>query len=141
MDKDIVYINTILNKNNQGVTTAEISKKIFEEFDIKISRTIVKNYLWSYFRSIIEYNSSTYSYKLKSDPFLINDINVVQLENVARPISSKIEGSSIIISVDKNIPFESYIKAIGVINFKIDKNKKSVDLIKLINRTIEQLSE
>lgn len=141
MDKEIVFINAILNKNDQWITTSEISKKIFEEFDVKISRTIVKNYLWSYFRSIIEYNSSNYSYKIKSDPFLIEDINVIQIANLPRAISSRIEGSKIIISIDKNTPLESYIKAIGILNYKIDKNKKNLDLIKQINRTIEQLNE
>lgn len=141
MDKEIIYINSILNSSDEGFTTSEISKKIFEQYGIKISRTIVKNYLWSYFRDVIEYNSSNYSYTLKMDNFLINDINVICSTNTPRAISSKIEGAEIIIVVDKNVPLEKYIKAIGVINYRIGKNKSNLDFIKQINRTLEQLNE
>jgi len=141
MDKEIIYINSILNSSREGFTTSEISKKIFDQYGVKISRTIVKNYLWSYFRDVIEYNSSNYSYILKMDQFLINDINVLYSENTPRPIGGKIEGAKIIIEIDKDIPLEKYIKAIGIINYRIGKNKNNLDFIKQINRTLEQLNE
>ena len=57
MDKEIIYINNILVNSKVGLSTSDISKKIFEKYDAKVSRTIVKNYLWSYFRDIIKYDS------------------------------------------------------------------------------------
>ena len=47
MDKEIIYINNILVNSNEGLSTSDISKLIFEKYGAKVSRTSVKNYLWS----------------------------------------------------------------------------------------------
>ena len=77
MDKEIYYINTILLETEEGLSTSEISKLLFEKFNIKVSRQIVKNYLWSYFRNIIQYNSSDYTYKLSQNQVTEEIINLV----------------------------------------------------------------
>jgi len=140
MDKEILYINSILSKSSIGLTSSEISKLIFEKYDTRISRTIVKNYLWSYFRSIIKYDSVNYTYKLTQDLFLLDDIVVRFDINQSRALSSKIEGGKIIITADRKFDLEKFIRALGVLNFKIGSNRHNLDIIKQLNRVIEQLT-
>jgi hypothetical protein len=140
MDKEITYINNILINTNEGLSTSDISKKIFEKYETKVSRTIVKNYLWSYFRNIIKYDSSEFTYRLDNDEFLINDINVIKKNNATRPISANFEGSKITVEYDDNVPIDVYIQAIAIMNFKTSVNKKNADLLKQLNRIVEQIT-
>ena len=138
MDKEIFYINSILVETDEGLTTSEISKLLFEKFNIKVSRQIVKNYLWSYFRNIIEYNKSEFSYKLSKKSFLSDDIFVQSVEKSPRMISANFKNGKLELSYDKSKSIEDLVKAIGVINFSFSQKKKQTDLIKQINRIIEQ---
>ena len=141
MDKEIIYINNILVNSKEGLSTSDISKLIFERFDAKVSRTIVKNYLWSYFRDIIKYDSSEYTYKINNDEFLIDDIIVDKKSKLSRPISANFEGSKIKVEFDNNIPIDIYIQAIAIMNFKTNVNKKNTDLLKHFNRIVEQINQ
>ena len=141
MDKEIIYINNILVNSKVGLSTSDISKKIFEKYDAKVSRTIVKNYLWSYFRDIIKYDSLEFTYKINNDEFLIDDIIVDQKSKLSRPISANFVGSKIKVEYDNNIPIDIYIQAIAIMNFKTNVNKKNADLLKHFNRIIEQINQ
>jgi hypothetical protein len=141
MDKEIIYINNILVNSKVGLSTSDISKKIFEKYDAKVSRTIVKNYLWSYFRDIIKYDSSEFTYKINNDEFLIDDIIVDKKSKLSRPISANFEGSKIKVEYDNNIPIDIYIQAIAIMNFKTNVNKKNADLLKHFNRIVEQINQ
>jgi hypothetical protein len=141
MDKEIVYINNILVNSIDALTTSDISKLIFERYEAKVSRTIVKNYLWSYFRDIIKYDSSEYTYKINNDGFLIDDITVEQNSNLKRPVSANFEGSKIKVVFDNNISIDTYIQAIAIMNFKTNVNKKNTDLLKHFNRIVEQINQ
>lgn len=141
MDKEIIYINNILVNSKEGLSTSDISKLIFERYGSKVSRTIVKNYLWSYFRDIIKYDSSEFTYKIINDEFLIDDIIVDQNSKLSRPISANFEGSKIKVKYDNSIPIDIYIQAIAIMNFKTNVNKKNVDLLKHFNRIVEQINQ
>ena len=141
MDKEIVYINNILVNSSDALSTSDISKLIFDRYGAKVSRTIVKNYLWSYFRDIIKYDSTEYTYKINNDKFLIDDIIVEQNSNLNRPVSANFEGSKIKVVFDTNISLDTYIQAIAVMNFKTNVNKKNTDLLKHFNRIVEQISQ
>ena len=141
MDKEIIYINNILVNSKVGLSTSDISKIIFEKYDAKVSRTIVKNYLWSYFREIIKYDSSEFTYKINNDEFLIDDIIVDQNSKLSRPIAANFEGSKIKVEYDNNIPINIYIQAIAIMNFKTNVNKKNTDLLKHFNRIVEQINQ
>lgn len=141
MDKEIIYINNILVNSKEGLSTSDISKLIFERYDAKVSRTIVKNYLWSYFRDIIKYDSSEFTYKINNDEFLIDDIIVDKKSKLSRPISANFEGSKIKVEFDNNIPIDIYIQAIAIMNFKTNVNKKNTDLLKHFNRIVEQINQ
>lgn len=139
MDREINYINQILISNKEGLTTSDISKIIFEKYNEKVSKTIVKNYLWSYFRNVIKYDSSAYTYTLLDDRFLLDDIDVINLNNAKRPLNTVFKDSKIVIEFDDNIDINTYIKAIGIMNYKIAPSKKNIDFLKQLNRIIEQI--
>jgi hypothetical protein len=125
----------------QPLTTSDISKLIYEKYNVKISRTIVKNYLWSYFRQIVKYTPSDYTYELDSDNFLLDDL-VIKLENnSARPIYAMVEGNKIIVKISKKLKIEDCVKAIAILNFRIGTNKRNTDILKQLNRIIEQLND
>jgi hypothetical protein len=139
LDREIFFINQILSKSDRPLTSAEISKEIYNSFGIKVSRKVTQNYLWSYFRNEIEYNPNEFSYKLKNDRFLIDDIDVISIEKSPRAICSNFEGSKIKVSYDIHIPIEVFIRALTMINYKNKMLTKNGDLIKQLNRIIEQI--
>ena len=139
MDKEIIYINNILVNSNEGLTTSDISKLIYEKYGAKVSKIIVKNYLWSYFRDIIKYNSTEYTYTINNDEFLIDDIIIDHNSKLSRPISATFEGSKIKVVFDNQIPLEVYIQAVAIMNFKTNVSKKNTDFLKLFNRLVEQI--
>lgn len=141
MDTDILCINTILRDSDKPLTTSEISMQIYEKYQMKISKKIVQNYLWSFFRHIIDYNQTDYTYKLNSDKFLLEDIEVNMVEKAPRPIGSNIVGGKIIITADSKISLKDLIKSFAILNYKIGTNKRNSDLIKQLNRVIEQIND
>ena len=141
MDNETFMINVILTSSIVPLTSSEISKLVYEKYKVKISKTIVKNYLWSFFRDIIIYDSGNFTYKLKDDKFLLDDVEVIFKDQPERPIGSNVLGGKILITADSNILFQDFIKGIAILNYKIDVNKRNIDLIKQLNRVIEQLKD
>ena len=141
MDNETFMINVILTSSIVPLTSSEISKLVYEKYNVKISKTIVKNYLWSFFREIIIYDSGNFTYKLKDDKFLLDDVEVIFKDQPERPIGSHVLGGKILITADSNISFQDFVKGIAILNYKIDVNKRNIDLIKQLNRVIEQLKD
>ena len=141
MDKEITCITEILSESKEALTTSQISKEIFERYQIKMSRKIVQNYLWSYFRNLVEYNSSDYTYSLSGDEFLLDDIYVEPFSRMPRALSAEVSGSSISVKYNKTLNIETLIHALALLNYKYPAEKKRTDLIKQINRIIDQLGE
>jgi hypothetical protein len=141
MDNETLMINVILNTSIVPLTSSEISKLVYEKYKVKISKTIVKNYLWSFFRDIIIFDSGDFTYKLKNDKFLLDDVEVIFKDQPERPIGSNVLGAKILITADSNISFQDFVKGIAILNYKIDVNKRNIDLIKQLNRVIEQLKD
>lgn len=139
MDKEILYIYEVLSSSKAPLTSPEISKEIFNRHEFKLSRTIVRNYLWSYFRDLVEYDAAKYTFVLKDDQFLISDIDVSEVKNPPRAVCAQFEGARINVSYDDKIPISVYIKAIALLNFKHKSSVNKVDLVKQLNRTIEQI--
>ena len=141
MDREIVYINNILISSKVALSTSDISKLIYEKYQIKISKTIVKNYLWSYFRNMITYNASDFTYTLKSDRIDEYDCIAKTLPSMPRPVSFQIEGTKISVIIDDRISIYDFARAVAILNFKSNSSKSNNDFIKSINRIIEQSKE
>jgi hypothetical protein len=139
MDKEIFFIHNLLVNESQGLTTNDISKLIFEKHGLKISRTIVKNYLWSYFRNLIKYDSSNFKYTLLNDDFLLDDIEIAKKDNLERTIKSTFFGSKIKVEYNSSTSIETIVKALTIINYKSSAVKNNLDLIKQVNRVVEQI--
>ncbi len=141
MDREIVFINQILLLSKKPLTTSEIAKQLFDKYELRLSRTIVKNYLWSYFRSLIEYDSADFTYALKADNFLLSDVDVEFVESANRAFELKVVGSKFIILIDTRLEIELIAKGLAILNFRSGVNKSNIDLLKQLNRILEQLLE
>ncbi|MBV2224991.1 MAG: hypothetical protein KUL74_09100 [Cloacibacterium sp.] len=137
MDKEIFYIQSVFFTSNEALTTGEISKLIFEKFNYKISKKIVQNYLWSYFREDIEYNPESFSYRLKIETTGIDNFTVNHITNSKRSISMVVEGSNVKIEIDKNLNIEKL--AIAIVSLNIKGYNSRYDLIKNLNRILDNL--
>ncbi len=137
MDKDSFYIFSTLSRSNKALTTTEISKYIFNHFNVKISKKICQNYLWSYFRDYINYNQDEYSYSLKSIKTADLDIEVYESTNEPRALTSEIYGQKILIKFDHKLTIEQLLIAIAELNFNKINSSSKKDLIKEINQRIE----
>lgn len=139
MDKESFYIYNILASSEEALSTSEISKKIFETYGIRLSRKITQNYLWSYFRTFIKYNSDNYTYELIENNLLLNDVVVNGISHSNRTLNTYIKNAKVQIDYDISTSLETYIRAIAILNYrKVNPNGKN-DLIKELNRTIEKL--
>jgi hypothetical protein len=141
MDKEIELINSILIESPKPLTTSEISKLIYEKHKVKISRTIVKNYLWSYFRQIVRYSPADYTYELDSDKFLLDDIYISIENNSVRPIHTVVEGNKINVKISQKLTLKELVRAFAILNFRIGPNKGNTDILKQLNRIIEQFND
>ncbi|OYQ79419.1 hypothetical protein B9T19_06505 [Ignatzschineria sp. F8392] len=137
MDREIFYINYILQSSNERLTTGDISKKIFEIFEHKVSKKIVQNYLWSFFRNEINYNPNDYSYELanKSEKSkILNDISIKSIPELPRAINVEVRGTNIIIEYNSTLTLETVLKSLADIYIHGFNNRH--DLIKNLNRVI-----
>lgn len=137
MDKEINYIYQILKGANAPMSAKDISVELYNRHGIRISKTIVKNYLWSYFRHIIKYNSEEYTYTLEDSTLIVDDVRLVESTNSGRAISLSMKGSELVVEYDKNLPIENFIKGIAMLNLSRGLKKNNVDLVKQLNRIIE----
>lgn len=138
MDKEIFIIQSILANAQKPFTTKEIADEYFKLSGYRISKTTIKNYLWSYFREIIKFDSTAFTYELKDDNYLLNDLICRETKNKLRPISTSVKSGKILIEFDDTIKKNELIEAIGIINFRMGSVYYKSDLIKTINRIIEQ---
>jgi hypothetical protein len=138
MDKEIIYINNILVAANEALTCSDIAKSLFNQYGLRLSKTIVKNYLWSFFRNLITYDSVNYTYQLKSNTFLLSDVEVKASSHRMRPLRIEVAGPKLQLSYDSSFDIESYLKALAILNLR-NSSATSGDLIKNLNRILEQL--
>lgn len=137
MDKEIIYIKNILSESNFGLTTSEISKEIFIKYNYKISKTIVKNYLWSFLRNDIEYDTESFKYKLIEFQNIYEDIEIVKDDKAVRALSYVVEGNLIKLKYRSDLNIDLLLKVLAILNIK-GYNQK-YDLVKNINRYIDLL--
>lgn len=60
-------IKAIMSESTEALSSGEISKKIYEKFKYRITKTTVKNYLWSSLRPLVHYNTVDWVYSLKEE--------------------------------------------------------------------------
>jgi hypothetical protein len=141
MDRDSYYIYTTLTESDKPLTTNEISKGIYTRFNIRVSRKICQNYLWSYFRDYVIYNQEEYTYSLKASLPTDFEIEIIESSNEPRALTCEIIGQKIVLKFDKDVTLQILLMAITHLNFsKINSNGKK-DLIKEINQRIERLND
>jgi hypothetical protein len=139
MDVEIDMIYKVLSHAGTGQTTSEISKIIHDLYKKRVSRTIVKNYLWSYFRNMIDYDSANYTYKLKNDHrFFIKSENI-NIGDSPRLIAIRALGDKMEISISERLNLQNLVKAIAIFYLEEDSSGKKKDLIKKLNQILQTI--
>jgi hypothetical protein len=140
MNQEIIHIYQIIKEGSEPLTTAQISKELYSRNGLKISKKIVQNYLWSYFRDIIDYNSNDFTYKIKkSNSFEWSSVELIKCDKLTRAIEPSVNGNILEIKYNCSISKETIIKAIVEVYFNMNHKKKNVDFLKLINQAIDNL--
>ena len=140
MDKEIYAIYQVLQSSDKMLTTKDISDELSRIFGIKVSKKVVKNYLWSFFRNVITMDPDDYSYRLASDKFLADDIVTKSSNSLPRAIQASAAGSQIEVVYHDRLSIQTLVSAIALVNFR-KSAAKNQDLIKIINRAINELSD
>lgn len=137
--KEVIYIHDSLSDGNWK-KTKEISKEIFDLYNHKIGFKVTQNYLQSILRPIVEYDPSNYSYRLRS--FVTSSdfdkIQLSQIDNILVPLSIMSKGVDTKVEFNRNVNFESLLKAVVAIHVENPK----LNILKKINfKLFEQYEE
>jgi hypothetical protein len=136
IDKEIHLIYFVLLNSEVPLSTKEIAKTLREKHNLKISKTIVKNYLWSYFRDIIDFDQENFTYSLTNTNDWGTQIELISSNKTNRPIEINMKGVNIEVIYSHDLTVEKILDALAKFNFT-ETNKLSYDFIKKINRIIE----
>ena len=136
IDKEIHLIYLVLNNSKASLSTQEIAKILREKHNLKISKTIVKNYLWSYFRDIIDFDKENFTYSLTKTNDWGTQIEIISSEKTNRPIEINMKGVNIEVIYSQDLTTDKILNALAKFNFT-ETNKLNFDFIKKINRIIE----
>jgi hypothetical protein len=136
IDKEINLIYFVLRNSEVSLSTQEIAKTLREKHNLKISKTIVKNYLWSYFRDIIDFDKENFTYSLTNTNDWGTQIELIPSNRTNRPIEINMKGVNIEVIYSHDLTVEKILDALAKFNFT-ETNKLSYDFIKKINRIIE----
>jgi hypothetical protein len=136
MDLETNIIYNILLCAEDTLTAADISTLIYKRHNKRISKTIVKNYLWSYFRDLIYYNPTDFSYKLKKEPHFFKITNDIQFTDSPRMISVRALGDKMEVTISNDLNLEKLVNAIATFYLNEDSTGKKKDLIKKLNQIL-----
>jgi hypothetical protein len=73
------------------------------------------------------------------DDFIIQDVILNKIQNSSRTLVCEFKGSEIHIDYNTKISHETLIKAIAILNIKTQNSKNKIDLLKQLNRIIDQI--
>jgi hypothetical protein len=136
IDKEIHLIYSVLRNSEVSLTTQELARILRDKHNLKISKTIVKNYLWSYFRDIIDFDKENFTYSLSNTNDWGTQIELTATDKTNRPIEINMKGVNIEVIYSHDLTIEKILDALAKFNFT-ETNKLNYDFIKKINRIIE----
>ena len=132
-------IKAVLSYSEIPLSSGEISKKIFDNFDYRITKTTVKNYLWSSLRNLVECNTENWVYSLKKDSSFLsinNPFKVVVQKNLRNPdfLSTQTVGDKVICTYLEDLQINEIIKALIELELA---NELKKDALKKLNFRIK----
>lgn len=138
MNLEIQYIADILHDSKVGLKTSEIAKIIRKKHNHHITKTKVKNYLWSYFANDIKINDQ-YEYTLKNNVTKLDHIETIK-RNQPRAICFVAEGSILRAYYSDNLKLDQLVHAIAAVSANVNPISNTTDLTVRINREIDSLT-
>ena len=141
MNVEIIMIENILTSIKQPFTVKQLGQAFRKKYKHKISNKVLQNYLWSYFRSEIEYKPETYEYSLKSLSSNIGstfDFDIDVVSDAVRPLSVSVKNDVVRIALLDAITVQDLVKAFYHYHLNYAQQAKNFDFIKKINQIIER---
>lgn len=138
MNLEIQYIAAILHDSEVGLKTSEIARLIRNKHNHHITKTKVKNYLWSYFANDIKINDQ-YEYTLKNNVTKLDHIETI-MRKQPRAICFVAEGRTLRAYYSDSLKLDKLVHAIAAVSANVNPISNTTDLTVRINREIDSLT-
>ena len=124
-------IKVIMSESLEALSSGDISKKIFKKFNHRITKTTVKNYLWSSLRSKVKCDTENWVYSLKSDADVLSapstfKVTTKMIANNSDFISITTFGDEVICSYRENLKVDEVIKALVELELAKDLREEAL---------------
>lgn len=138
MNRELLLVGQALNDIEKPFDLRSFGRFVRKEYSMKISNTILKNYLWSYFRFEINYNEGQYT--LKEDLLeRVKDfeIEVEHAENLNDGLQFSLRGNNIKVYVNSDLKTDELVNAIIWLSMTNKNFLTTGDFVKRINQMIK----
>lgn len=124
-------IKAIMSESEEALSSGEISKKIYEKFKHRITKTTVKNYLWSSLRPLVHCNTEDWVYSLKKESEMLSTSSVFKVSTYPvndLPDYLRIEvlGDEVNCTYRDNLTVDEVIKALIELELANDLRKEAL---------------
>ena len=132
-------IKIVLSESTKSLSSGEISKMIYDKFNHRITKTTVKNYLWSSLRSCVSCNTEDWVYSLKNESEILSSSSVFKVytetaSNFPDYIKTDVLGDNVKCTFQENLTIDEILKALIELELANDLRK---DAIKKLNIRIK----
>jgi hypothetical protein len=124
-------IKEIMSESKEALSSGEISKKIYEKFKHRITKTTVKNYLWSSLRPFVHCNTEDWVYSLKKESEMLSTSSVFKVST--HPVNDlpdylriQVLGDEVNCTYRDNLTVDEVIKALIELELANDLRKEAL---------------
>lgn len=124
-------IKAIMSESKEALSSGIISKKIYEKFKHRITKTTVKNYLWSSLRPLVHCNTEDWVYSLKKESEMLSTSSVFKVstyptDNLPDYLRIEILGDKVNCTYRDNLTVDEIIKALIELELTNDLRKEAL---------------
>lgn len=124
-------IRAIMSESKEALSSGEISKKIYEKFNHRITKTTVKNYLWSSLRPLVHCNTEDWVYSLKKESEILSASSVFKVstypvDDLPDYLRIKVLGDEVNCTYRSNLTVDEVIKALIELELANDLRKEAL---------------
>ena len=124
-------IKVVMSESLEALSSGDISKKIFIKYNHRITKTTVKNYLWSSLRSQVKCDTENWVYSLKRDVDVLSTPSTFKVKtkintNNSDFISITTFGDEVICTYRENLKVDEVIKALVELELAKDLREEAL---------------
>ena len=124
-------IKAIMSESKEALSSGEISKRIYEKFKHRITKTTVKNYLWSSLRPLVHCNTEDWVYSLKKESEMLSTSSVFKvstypINDLPDYLQIEVLGDEVNCTYRDNLTVDEVIKALIELELANDLRKEAL---------------